>query len=208
MASFVTNLFPGGKQEKADGTPRPSTPSKNSFTTPVSTPQGSPSKKTNPPGANELPVAFENLKLNSTANALESPVKLGRPQSSGGPLSPGKSNIQHFDESSVGIDESIIHKGVAGSPLRKQGQENTPPAPARNTLEPSHPPSHAASSRQELYAPKDRPLTPAKKFNTSRGLTPEELEILKKPNVKRLVNVTQLCESILYPAMSHISSLT
>jgi cell cycle protein kinase DBF2 len=33
-----------------------------------------------------------------------------------------------------------------------------------------------------------------RKYNTQRGLNPEELEILQKPNVKRLANVTQLCE--------------
>ncbi|KAL1875691.1 hypothetical protein VTK73DRAFT_9946 [Phialemonium thermophilum] len=198
MASFVSNLFPGtGKQDKPDFGPRPSTPTKpnkNNFTTPVSTPQGSPSKKTQPPGAYDLPASLENLKLTST-NALQSPVKLTRPQSSGLPLSPSHSNVQNFDETSLANEESIIHKGLSptSTPLRRQGQENTPPASSRGVqAENAYQPSHAALSRQELYHLRDRPLTPAKKFNTSRGLTPEELEILQKPNVKRLVNVTQL----------------
>ena len=39
MASFMANLFPGGgKQDKLDT--RPSTPTKNNFITPISTPQG------------------------------------------------------------------------------------------------------------------------------------------------------------------------
>lgn len=202
MASFVSNLFQaGGKQDKVDSGQAPSTPTKTSFTTPISTPQGSPSKKMVPPGANDLPAAVENLKLTS-ANAFENPVNLGRPQSQGTPLSPGKTNIQAVDENSPFVDDSIIHKGVTttGSPLRNQGQENTPPTSSRPVSSRGNPtdaplqPSHAAISRQGLYQLKERPSTPAKKFNTSRGLTPEEREILQKPNVKRLVNVAQLCK--------------
>lgn len=204
MASFMANFFPGsGKQDKQDkdkscSDERPGTPSKNNFTTPVTTPQGSPSKKTVPPGANDLPTAFENLKFFSSFAhpKLENPPKLGRPQSVGNALFPGKSNSQNPNESQVVNDESIIHKALAstaGSPVRKNGQENTPPAASRSVLaETSYQPSPAALSRQELYHLKDRPSTPAKKFNTSRGLTAEEREILQKPNVKRLVNVTQL----------------
>ncbi|KAK0628716.1 serine/threonine-protein kinase sid2 [Bombardia bombarda] len=176
MASFMSNFFPGGKQDKVDA--RPSTPVKNNFTTPVSTPQGSPSKKTVPPGANELPVAaFEHLKV-TTANAFDSPVRLGRPLSTGIPLSPGKSNVQNIDEgASQSVDDSIIHKGTSSpsSPLKSHGQENTPPVVSRG-----------------LYNPRERPAPTVRKFNTSRGLTAEELEILKKPNIKRMVNVTQL----------------
>jgi cell cycle protein kinase DBF2 len=200
MASFMANLFPSGKQQQQQqqherDENRPSTPVRNSFITPISTPQGSPSKKTVPPGANELPVALEQLKLN-TSNALESPVKLGRPQNTVAPLSPGRGNGQNLEESSPGsVDESVIHKGTpGGSPLRKQGQENTPPAISRGAaVDASHLMSHAAFSRQDIYSL--RTSAPAKKFNTSRGLTAEELEILKKPSVKRLVNVTQLCKS-------------
>lgn len=200
MASFMANLFPGGRQDKsaASNDARPSTPtSKNNFVTPADTPQGSPSKKTIPPGANELPDAIGNLRLG--ANVLDSPIKLGRPQSTVQPLSPGKSNAQAVDESSV-VDDSVLHKGVApGSPLRKQGKENTPPPTSARLGAPDQPVfqhNHAALSRHELYQQRDsRPATPTvKKFNTSRGLTQEELEILQRPNVKRLVNVTQLCK--------------
>jgi len=192
MASFMANLFPGGKQDRSAAESRPQTPAKNSFLTPTATPQGSPSKKMAPPGANELPVAFESMKLASTA--LDSPPKLGRPQNAVTPLSPGKSNLQPVDDSIL-VDESVLHKSAVspGSPLRKQGKENTPPPPAARLAppEPVYQHNQAALSRQELYS---RPLTPnTKKFNTSRGLTPEELEILQRPNVKRLVNVTQLC---------------
>lgn len=189
----MANLFPSSQgKDRAD---RPGTPPKgvNNFTTPVSTPQGSPSKKTIPPGANELPAAFENaMKLD-----LSTPLKLGRPQSIITPLSPGKTNVLNAEEASV-LEDSILHKNATaagGSALKRQGQENTPPT-ARPTIEP--PPqfqmNHAALSRHEFYQHKDRPSTPVKRFNTQRGLTEEEREILKKPNVKRLVNVTQLCK--------------
>ncbi|ORY67388.1 kinase-like domain-containing protein [Pseudomassariella vexata] len=195
MASFITSIFPGSKDS------RPATPSqnRNSFITPVSTPQGSPSKKTAPPGANDLPVAFENAMKLSSNNGLDSPIRL-RPQTGVSPLSPVRSNLQPIDDPYFGtgspnVDESIIHK-TPGSPLKKQGQENTPPSriPVVGGSDSPYIHNHAAVSRQELYQLKEsRPLTPTtKKFNTSRGLTPEELEILKKPNVRRLVNVTQL----------------
>ena len=55
--------------------------------------------------------------------------------------------------------------------------------------------NQAAVSRHEQYQHREvqQPQT-TRKFNTQRGLTVEELEILNKPNVKRLANVTQLCE--------------
>ncbi|KAI1092123.1 kinase-like protein [Rostrohypoxylon terebratum] len=200
MSSFLTNMFPtpGHKDGKQISSEVPGTPIKNTFVTPIATPQGSPSKKTIPPGANELPAVFDNaLKLNPIS--LDGPVKLGRPQS-GAPLSPTKSNIQPIDDiqpagAPNNVDTSIIHKGGANpeSPLKRQGQENTPPSkiPIRDSV---YQHNQAAVSRQEPYQLRDiRGNGPnTKKFNTSRGLTAEELEILKKPSVRRLVNVTQL----------------
>ncbi|KAK2608661.1 serine/threonine-protein kinase dbf2 [Conoideocrella luteorostrata] len=198
MASFMSNFFQGGKDKSSgDASPPPKTPTKkvnnNSFINPSSTPQGSPSKKTVPPGAHDLPAAFESaMTLNSTS--IDAPVKLTRPQSVITPLSSGKTNAQPLDESSINIDESVIHKTTStGSPLKKQGQENTPPASRLGlTDSPAAQHNHAAKSRQQLYETKDRPTTSYKKFNTSRGLTAEERELLQKPGVKRLVNVTQL----------------
>ncbi|KAI0869136.1 serine/threonine-protein kinase DBF20 [Hypoxylon argillaceum] len=199
MASFISNMFPssqGSKDARSPNEERPGTPTRNAFIDPVYTPQGSPSKKTIPPGAHELPTAFENaLKLNPSP--LDSPVKL-RPKGAGDPLSPSKSNIQPADDpffstASSGVDDSIIHKTALPSEaaIKKQGQENTPPTRSRIPML-NH--NQAALSRQELYQSRDsRPHTPTtRKFNTARGLTPEELEILKKPSVRRLVNVTQL----------------
>lgn len=128
------------------------------------------------------------MSLNSTG--VESPVRLSRPNSTVTPLSPGKLNAQPLEDS-FSIEDSILHKSSGvNSPLKKQGQENTPPVSQLN---------HAAVSRHQLYESKDRPLTATKKFNTSRGLTPEELEILQKPNVRRMVNVTQLCKLLAFP---------
>jgi cell cycle protein kinase DBF2 len=174
-------------------TDNPGTPSRNSFITPVQTPQGSPSKSRMPPGAHDLPIAFENAMKLAPAN-LGSPTKSGRPTTAGSPLSPGKSNTLAIDESYFGppsADDSVLHKSVLSStsPLRSQGQENTPPASRLGD-----PVQHqAALSRQELYQPREQPVPTVRKYNTQRGLTAEELEILQKPNVKRLANVTQLC---------------
>lgn len=209
MSSFITNLFPSSQGGKHDGilpvpppplhtrssqnepfSERPSTPSRNNFITPVQTPQGSPSKNRAPPGAVDLPVAFENA-MKLTPAGFGSPTKSGRSQA-GTPLSPGKSNALVVDEGYFGnatanADDSIIHKSVVtpGSPLRKQGKENTTPGAESVT------PNQAAISRQELYQSREPPAT-TRKYNTQRGLTAEELEILHKPNVKRLANVTQL----------------
>jgi cell cycle protein kinase DBF2 len=215
MSSFITNLFPssqGGKHDEILPVPppplhtrsgqneafndRPNTPTRNSFITPVSTPHGSPSKNRAPPGAVDLPVAFENaMKLNPAG--FGSPTKTGR-SNAGTPLSPGKSNTLAVDEGYFGnstshADDSIIHKSATtpGSPVRKQGKENTEPS-SRLGLE-SIAQNQAAISRQELYLSRDTHAT-TKKYNTQRGLTAEELEILHKPNVKRLANVTQLCK--------------
>lgn len=195
-------LSPGGKDGNNPGASpnsgrldlgRPSTPIRNSFIEPTNTPKGSPSKRTAPPGARELPLAFEShLKLNA-ATTLDSPIKLGRPQSLVTPLSPTKlSNAQShdpFDADSTSanlVDDSILQRGPPSPPLKHHGQENTPPTASKIPI--SH--SHAAQSRHELYSSPRAP--PGKKFDTSRGLTDEEKAILEKPNVRRLVNVTQL----------------
>jgi hypothetical protein len=217
MASFMSNLFPSSRDSKQENiqplqlpqlltrsnqndpfNDSPSTPSRNSFITPVQTPQGSPSKSRNPPGANDLPVAFENAMKLTTTN-FGSPTKNSRQNAVGTPLSPGKSNTMAIDDSYFGggsfnADESIIHKSAVspGSPLRKQGKENTPPS-TRPAAEMAASQNQAAVSRQEIYQSRDQILPNVSKYNTQRGLTAEELEILQKPNVKRLANVTQLC---------------
>jgi hypothetical protein len=218
MSSFMANLFTSSQAGKHDGilpvpppplhtrssqndvhTDRPGTPNINSFITPVSTPQGSPSKNRNPPGAIDLPAAFENaMKLTPTTN-FGSPTKSGRQQVAVTPLSPGNGNAlavdeTHFGQASTMGDESILHKSTVtpGSPLRRQGKENTPPG-SRSGLDLGISQNFAALSRQEAYQLRDQSAPTIRKYNTQRGLTAEELEILQKPNVKRLANVTQLC---------------
>jgi hypothetical protein len=222
MTSFISGLFSTStRQERPESMiHRPVTPASpnkdtHNFITPISTPQGSPSKKTVPPGANELSEYFDNFKLSSGAgngngHPSDASGKL-TPSAKDPRLSPGKinnhSNIRIFEDSPSGsTDHSIIQKPApAAAPRQQQTQENTPPVSRRppivgqdsaaSVLQPSQP-SHAASARQEFYHLRERdtkPATPIKKFNTNRGLTAEERELLAKPNVKRMVNVTQLC---------------
>lgn len=200
MASFMANLFPGGSKDKR-ATDRPSTPvtDNGNFVNPISTPQGSPSKRTAVPGALDLPEAFDNALKLGTNSGLESPVKLGRPQSViTTPLSPTKTKSNPLDEASPNVDDSVLHRSAVsgGSPLkRQQGQENTPPVSRHGATDSPAQHTRPAYARHELYQTRDRPATPAKRFNTQRALTAEEKEILQRPQVRRLVNVTQLCKS-------------
>lgn len=174
----------------------PQTPASPGFTSPFATPRGSPSKKQFPPGANDLPNVFENaMKL-----APSSPIKVGRQQLS--PHSPNKSNRQAMEET---LDNSVQGPG---SPVKKSNKENSPPA-VRQTKETAFNPNHAAISRQELYQPREtsEPST-RDRYNLQRGLTPEELEKLQSPKVKRLVNVTQLCEPVRISCVMPLLSLS
>lgn len=199
MASFMSNFFQNGRDKPAvEASARPTTPHKpNSFVEPASTPQGSPSKKTVPPGANDLSSYFDGMSITSGNTAAgDVPVKLARPQSVvTTPLSPGKTNKGNpLDEASPNVDESVIHQRPASPTKKQHGQENTPPESRPGGTDSPIQRSHAAVTRQQLYE-SQRPTTPAaKKFNTNRGLTAEEREILQKPGVKRMTNVTQLCE--------------
>ncbi|KAG8528696.1 uncharacterized protein KY384_006383 [Bacidia gigantensis] len=157
----------------------PHTPTSAGFTSPYATPQGSPSKSRLPPGATELPNAFDSaMKLGPT-----SPIK-ARQQLA--PNSPNKAGRQAFDESLADISYGPESSFAPGSPLKKSGKENTPPgfrSPKPGT------PTPAAISRQELYQSRDDSRT---RSQPARGLTSEELERCQQPKVKRLANVTQL----------------
>ncbi|KAL6856685.1 protein kinase [Trichoderma novae-zelandiae] len=221
MAGFMSNFFPGSSvgtgssKDKAplagDAAPRPVTPTMNNinnFVNPLNTPLGSPSKRTIPPGAHDLPTVFDTA-MNLNSPGIEAPVRLARPQSVVAPLSPGKASnsqpgpqphLQPREEqpAAAAVDEPAaqsVQRGRAspGTPRRRQAQENAQPVPRLaahdQERQPHH--SHAALSRQQPYETKDRPII-AKRFNTARGLTAEEREILQRPNVRRMVNVTQL----------------
>ncbi|KAJ5100651.1 Serine/threonine-protein kinase sid2 [Penicillium angulare] len=159
---------------------RPSTPSANGFTSPPQTPHGSPSKSRAPPGALDLPNVFD------TAMKLT-------------PTSPSKSTYNHFnhpmftaDKSSVeDFNESVIHQRPT-SPTRKSNKENTPPTTSTRAPKDLGPnPTAAAISRHEPYQ-QQRDADTTKRHVQMRGLTPEEMEKLQQPRVKRLTNVTQL----------------
>ncbi|TQS36439.1 hypothetical protein Golomagni_03113 [Golovinomyces magnicellulatus] len=194
MPSFITSLFPSSQPGKLENTmpipphvsfsERPNTPNRSSFITPLSTPQGSPSKIINPPGANELSILFENtMKLAPTNTGSPTKPSHSQPQT---PLSPAKRNTLASDDSNFNISESNInHKLGAshGNPSTRYGKENAP-ANTRQGIDAGH----IALNKHELHQREVQP----KKYNTQRGLISEEYEILRKPNVKRLTNVTQL----------------
>ena len=157
----------------------PLTPTALAFTSPYATPQGSPSKSKLPPGATELPQAFDTaMSFGST-----SPTK---PRQQLAPHSPNKVGRQAFEEH-VGDNTYVIEQ--PGSPLKKTGKENTPPG-FRSTKPGT--PTPAAISRQELYQSRDDSGTRSRS-QLPRGLTTEEMEKAQQPKVKRLANVTQLC---------------
>ena len=165
---------------------RPHTPTTPGFTSPFSTPQGSPSKNKLPPGANELPNVFDNaMKLAPT-----SPTKSGRPQLTA--HSPNKGSKQTLDENALlqSCSSALV------SPTRKYNKENTSPG-VRLPQDASYASNQAAVSRQEPYQARDsQEDTSRSRYSPQRGLSPDELEKLQLPKVKRLANVTQLCMSI------------
>ncbi|OQD75762.1 hypothetical protein PENDEC_c006G03295 [Penicillium decumbens] len=155
---------------------RPGTPH-DGFTSPPQTPQGSPSKTRAPPGALDLPNAFDKvMKLTPTSPTKNTHNHYNHP------MFTDKPGVQDFNE-------SVIHQRPT-SPTRKANKENTPPttrAP-KDLLGPN--PTAAALSRHEPYQQWDTDTS--KRQVQLRGLTPEEMEKLQQPRVKRLVNVTQL----------------
>lgn len=158
------------------------------FVSPTQTPQGSPSKHQAPPGAFDLPNVFDNaMKLISTNNG--SPSRNTRSQAPGSPGKNGGAFSQEIDFP----DYSHSVAGAAPGSPKRQGNGNeenaAPGSPTRPGVktQPSYITS-AQQGRQEAYRTRDEPKT------LSRGLSPEEMEKLQKPAVKRLANVTQLCE--------------
>ncbi|KAI9786418.1 MAG: hypothetical protein M1839_006878 [Geoglossum umbratile] len=178
---------------------RPHTPIQQAFTSPVQTPQGSPSKNRLPPGANCLPDVFENaMKLNPSA--ISTPTKSGRqvaPQAQTG-TSPNKGANILTQDYGGDAEDSVIHRDAEfslGSPVRRSNKENTPPGSrlGKDFGGQQFPQSTAAASRQELYQTREQ-ISPTGRrgHDAQRGLTVEELEKLQRPQVRRLANVTQL----------------
>ena len=164
----------------------PRTPNGNNvYISPVQTPQGSPSKQQLPPGAHDLPNVFDNaMKLMPTAgNPNWSSKETGSPTRAGrAPLTEDRGNSDF--RSSV-----IVEKGLPtpGSP----NKENAPPVQQRSDKGLQHT-SSAAASRREPYSQRAQDTSPTR--NAAKGLSADALERLQKPAVRRLANVTQLCE--------------
>ena len=162
------------------------TPTHMRFTSPPQTPQGSPSKHQQPPGAYDLPNVFDNaMKLIPANNG--SPAKNTRSQLQ--PTSPGKNGIASH-ATDVDLPDYAVAGAAPGSPTRKGNKENTPPGGRPGVKTQSSFVTQAAQSRQEAYKTRDEP-----KVNIQRGLSPEDVEKVQKPSVKRLANVTQLCRA-------------
>lgn len=146
-----------------------------------------------PPGALDLPNVFE-AAMKLVPTSLGTPGKASAQQ----PLSSASNrNTLPPDDYFAGHDEGLPRKEPAsapGSPSRKSNKENTPPG-SRQDKQPDYLPSPAAVSRHELYPAREQPDPTGRRNQISqRGLTPDELEKLQKPSVKRLANVTQLCK--------------
>ncbi|KAK0277984.1 serine/threonine-protein kinase dbf2 [Friedmanniomyces endolithicus] len=171
-------------QDHAPGTPNGD---REAFISPVQTPQGSPSKSQMPPGAFELPDVFTNaMKLVPAQSQSNGKVLQTKQQ---GTTSPTKT----VDYDPFGGQDA--KGGAPGSPLRKQGKENTPPTHRPQMQQTNSYINQAAQSRQEPYRPRGEEQSPTRQKQPgtiSGGLTPEDIEKLTKANVKRLANVTQL----------------
>ena len=162
---------------------RPATPQEG-FTSPHQTPQGSPSKHHHPPGAFDLPHVFD--------NAMKLIPTVGSPSKSkpGTPSSPNKAKLQAADDTDYSTQD--LTTITPSSPTRKSNKENTPPSTRPGLQKESSYVTHAAQSRQEPYRTREAEHS-TRYLNGHQRLSPEDLEKAKKPAVKRLANVTQLC---------------
>ena len=156
----------------------PQTPPTTAFISPSQTPVGSPSKRSQPPGANYLSNVFDNaLQLD--------------------PMSP-KSQGLFSNKQGLSIADDNVHRDPFAdpsqqrprgeSPTRQSNKENALGSPTKLGRDAAVQQNHAALSRQEQYqgAETRRPAAP-------RGLSTEDLQKLQLPKIKRLANVTQLC---------------
>lgn len=166
------------------GTPGTPTREHDPFTSPLQTPQGSPSKNRLPPGAFDLPDVFSNaMKLVPTQGQPNTKALQSKQQ---GGASPGKQT--DFDAFANGDTKA----GAPGSPLRKTGKENTPPTQRPGLQQEKSYVNPAAASRQEPYRAREEQSPSRGKQLISGGLSSEDSEKLSRPSVKRLANVTQL----------------
>ncbi|CAN9157800.1 unnamed protein product [Alternaria alternata] len=176
--NFQLPAPPPPLQTRDNAMDRPGTPTE-AFMSPQQTPQGSPSKHHQPPGAFDLPHVFENaMRLLPT---MGSPSKT-KPAT---PTLPNKLQLGDYS-----AQDSPSH--APGSPTRKSNQENTPLSGRPGLQKESSYLTHAAQSRQEPYRTREEGQQSTRYINGPQRLSPEELEKARKPAVKRLANVTQL----------------
>lgn len=163
---------------------RPGTPQE-AFMSPQQTPTGSPSKHHQPPGAFDLPHVFENaMRLLPT---MGSPSRT-KPATQ---TSPNKGSPQKAEEPDY--SSSDLTTLTPSSPTRKSNKENTPPSARPGVQKDPSYLTHAAQSRQEPYRTKEAEQS-TRYLQGPQRLSAEELEKARKPAVKRLANVTQLCQ--------------
>lgn len=161
------------------------------FTSPPQTPQGSPSKNRQPPGANDLPNVFENA-MKLMPSATGSPSKANRqPQSPAKNLNEDSTYPRHNDYS-ADIDSTAVRPG---SPTRQSNKENTSPGSRSPLQKQDSSYNQAAASRQAPYKQREQLEVSNQQQTISRGPSPLEMEKLQKPSVKRLANITQLCKT-------------
>lgn len=177
--TFPMAIPPPALHARVGDMDRPETPSQEPFISPRQTPQGSPSKTHHPPGAFDLPHVFE--------NAMRLLPTVGTPTKPATSSSPGKLQIGGNTEFPAQDSPTF----APGSPTRRSNKENTPPSIRPAAQKEMNYITHAAQSRQELYRSRD--AEGSQRYHPTQRLSPEELEKARKPQVKRLANVTQLC---------------
>ncbi|KAF2131014.1 kinase-like protein [Dothidotthia symphoricarpi CBS 119687] len=180
--SFQMPTPPPLLHTRSNNMERPGTPSQDPFMSPQMTPQGSPSKHHQPPGAFDLPHVFE--------NAMRLLPTMGSPKSKPAtPSSPNKSKLQIGDN--VEFPQQELPSSSTGSPTRKANKENTPPSSRLGLQKDPSYMTQAAQSRQEPYRTREAEQS-TRHYPVPQRLSPEELEMARKPAVKRMANVTQL----------------
>jgi serine/threonine protein kinase len=179
---------------KDAGALSPGTPSRDAdrdaFISPLQTPQGSPSKNKLPPGAFDLPSVFSNaMKLLPTQGQPHQSTLHSKPHHAA-----AAATSPRLDDDLDPFSGQDAKAGAPGSPTRKTGKENTPPSQRPQPQSTNSFVNQAAASRQQPYRQREdhSPTRYSNKTISAGGLTPEDVEKLQKPNVKRLANVTQL----------------
>jgi cell cycle protein kinase DBF2 len=185
--SFQLPMPPLPLKTHDNGMDRPGTPTE-AFMSPQQTPQGSPSKHHQPPGAFDLPHVFE--------NAMRLLPTIGSPSKSkpGTSTSPNKLKLGGGEQADYATADTTTL--TPGSPTRKSNQENTPPSGRPGLQKEASYLTHAQQSRQEPYRTREADQQSTRYLGGPQRLSPEELEKARKPAVKRLANVTQLCKKM------------